>query len=172
MGAIAEGGVAHVSIERLARELGATKGSFYWHFKDRPAVIAAALAQWEHDETDAVIERLAAIADPRRRLRSLLTSALEPRPGALIEGNLLAGGGDPAIAEVLARVAAKRLACAERTFRQATASAPADRALLALSAHAGMTQLRRTSPAFTLTSRRTRTYLDHIVAWLLAPDAP
>ena len=51
LAAIAEQGAANVSIERLARELGATKGSFYWHFKDRPALIAAALDRWERDYT-------------------------------------------------------------------------------------------------------------------------
>src|SRR5215211_1580023 len=64
LAAIAEKGVANVSIERLARELGATKGSFYWHFKDRPALIAAALDRWERDYTDRIIERLSEIDDP------------------------------------------------------------------------------------------------------------
>ncbi len=34
---LASVGVRGVSVERLAKDLGATKGSFYWHFKDRPA---------------------------------------------------------------------------------------------------------------------------------------
>ena len=32
--------------ETLARELGTTKGSFYWHFKDVPAFQSAALRHW------------------------------------------------------------------------------------------------------------------------------
>ena len=41
--ALTVGGLASLSVERLATELGATKGSFYWHFKDRAALIEATL---------------------------------------------------------------------------------------------------------------------------------
>ena len=34
-------GVAGVAIEPLARALGVTKGSFYWHFVDRAALLQA-----------------------------------------------------------------------------------------------------------------------------------
>src|SRR4051794_17931564 len=82
--AIGDGGIANVSVERLATELGATKGSFYWHFKDRPALIAAALDQWELDQTDAVIERLSTIDEPSERLRRLLETSFG-RPGSLVD---------------------------------------------------------------------------------------
>jgi AcrR family transcriptional regulator len=36
-----------VRIERLAKDLGVTKGSFYWHFRDRDALLDAVLARWE-----------------------------------------------------------------------------------------------------------------------------
>ena len=39
--ALAENGLAGVAIEPLARRLGVTKGSFYWHFTDRDALLAA-----------------------------------------------------------------------------------------------------------------------------------
>lgn len=39
-------GVAGVRIERLARDLGVTKGSFYWHFRDRDDLLRAILAFW------------------------------------------------------------------------------------------------------------------------------
>src|SRR3954471_16809595 len=89
LAAIADKGTANVSVERLARELGATKGSFYWHFKDRPALITAALDRWEHEYTDRIIERLSDVSDPRERLRRLLTSTFVDQPGVLIDANLL-----------------------------------------------------------------------------------
>src|SRR6478735_6374421 len=45
--ALSVGGLGNLSVERLARELGATKGSFYWHFTDRPALVEAVLEEWE-----------------------------------------------------------------------------------------------------------------------------
>src|SRR3954471_1179055 len=89
LAAVADKGVANISVERLARELGATKGSFYWHFKDRPALVGAALDRWEHEYTDRIIERLSDVSDPRERLRRLLTSTFVDQPGVLIDANLL-----------------------------------------------------------------------------------
>src|SRR5260370_1248821 len=41
--AIADGGLAAVGVEPLAARLGATKGSFYWHFENRDALLEAAI---------------------------------------------------------------------------------------------------------------------------------
>src|SRR3954470_16413494 len=87
LAAVADKGVANISVERLARELGATKGSFYWHFKDRPALIAAALERWEAVYTDAVIERLSTVDDPRLRFRGLIESSFQEHPGVQIDAN-------------------------------------------------------------------------------------
>ena len=45
-------------METVAAELGATKGSFYWHFKNRDALIQTALDRWEKRRTESVIEEL------------------------------------------------------------------------------------------------------------------
>ena len=42
-----EGGLAAVRVEAVARDLGATKGSFYWHFTDRGALVDDVLTRWE-----------------------------------------------------------------------------------------------------------------------------
>ena len=44
---IGEVGVASIQVELLARELGVTKGSFYWHFPSREALLSATLSYWE-----------------------------------------------------------------------------------------------------------------------------
>ena len=167
LAAIAEKGTANVSVERLARELGATKGSFYWHFKDRPALIEAALQLWERDYTDRIIERLADVPDPRERFKKLLESAFEDHPGVLIDANLLAAADDPPVAAALERVARKRLAFVDKVFAELDADGGSDRAMLAFSAYVGLAQLRRTAPNLVPTGRRTKPYIDHAIAWLL-----
>ena len=67
---IAEQGVAAVAVEPLARRLGVTKGSFYWHFPSREALLVAALERWEKVEQE-VFSSLEPIPDPRERLRAL-----------------------------------------------------------------------------------------------------
>lgn len=42
-------GPAGLRVERLARDLGVTKGSFYWHFKNRGALLDALLVEWEEE---------------------------------------------------------------------------------------------------------------------------
>lgn len=65
--ALAEGGVAAVRVEVLAARLGVTKGSFYWHFRDRAALLEGLLALWE-DETIWLVSEASLAATPRDRL--------------------------------------------------------------------------------------------------------
>jgi AcrR family transcriptional regulator len=51
--------------EPLARRLGTTKGSFYWHFKDVPAFHAALLARWQA-EAEAALTQTRGITDTAR----------------------------------------------------------------------------------------------------------
>jgi AcrR family transcriptional regulator len=41
-----------VRVEVLARDLGVSKGSFYWHFRDRGELLDKLLARWENGEID------------------------------------------------------------------------------------------------------------------------
>jgi AcrR family transcriptional regulator len=43
-------GVDSVRVEVLARDLGVSKGSFYWHFQDREELLAKLLALWDEGE--------------------------------------------------------------------------------------------------------------------------
>jgi AcrR family transcriptional regulator len=107
--ALARGGVAAVAVEPLAAELGISRGSFYWHFTDRDALLASALALWEERATDDVLGALTAIADPRERLRALLAEAFGGGTIDGLEPTLLAHSDHPVIAPVLARVTRRRL---------------------------------------------------------------
>jgi AcrR family transcriptional regulator len=48
---LSQQGIEAVRIEGLARELGVSKGSFYWHFRDREDLLNSLLAHWEYEET-------------------------------------------------------------------------------------------------------------------------
>jgi AcrR family transcriptional regulator len=52
-----EEGVDQVKVFRLADELGVTRGSFYWHFRNREALLATLLEAWEAKNTRAILAR-------------------------------------------------------------------------------------------------------------------
>ena len=145
--ALADGGVAAVAVEPLATRLGTTKGSFYWHFTGREALLEVALAHWERVETEAVIVLGDAEPDRLARLRSLLTLALEP-PGASVELALQPTAHHPLVAPVLARVTRRRLDYLGATFRDLGfgPEEAARRGLLAYTAYLGHTQLAHATP--------------------------
>ncbi len=76
MRALAAGGPEAVRIESLAKDLGVSKGGFYWHFEDREALVAETFNAWERAMIDDVIVSVeGASEDPRARLRRLFAMA-------------------------------------------------------------------------------------------------
>src|SRR5262245_46590032 len=70
---LAESGIDAVRVEPLAARLGVTKGSFYWHFRDRPALHAAMLTEWRHSAThDILVQVEKAASSPADQLHDLL----------------------------------------------------------------------------------------------------
>src|ERR1043165_7845340 len=62
--ALAQGGVDAVRVEPLAKALGITKGSFYWHFTDRRALLDAMLGSWAEGRIAAIGEQATARGAP------------------------------------------------------------------------------------------------------------
>jgi AcrR family transcriptional regulator len=76
--ALRKGGVAAVRVERLAEDLNITKGSFYWHFRDRRELLEALLGFWAREMTEAEFERVQAVSGGlAARLRTLAEDVLE-----------------------------------------------------------------------------------------------
>ncbi len=57
-----EGGASAVKILPLAQRLGQSRTSFYWHFKDRQALLDALIDRWEQLNTGRLIARAEAYA--------------------------------------------------------------------------------------------------------------
>jgi AcrR family transcriptional regulator len=173
--AIAEGGLAAVAVVPLAERLGATKGSFYWHFPSREALIEAALAAWKQTTTSAVIAEIeAASQDPRQQLRLLFKRVTELAARDRIELALLATADHPTVRPVLDRVTRRRIDFAAELFqRLGFPRADANRrALLAYSTYLGYTQLVHATPQLlpqTQTARRA--YLNDVLAALTSPPS-
>lgn len=134
-----------VSIEPLARRLNISKGSFYWHFKDRRELVAAVLDVWKARAFTDVIGELSSIRDPRRRLAALIRMAwVNPRhlraEGALMSAAL---AGNQLVIPAAQEVIALRLDYLRGLYLEmGVARSRAGRwALTAYTAYTGLVQL-------------------------------
>jgi AcrR family transcriptional regulator len=74
--ALGAGGPEAVRVEALAASLGVSKGGFYWHFKDRQALLEELLDNWEQTVVGDVIASLESQpTDPRAKLQQLFELA-------------------------------------------------------------------------------------------------
>ena len=143
--ALAEAGPVALKAEPMARRLGTTKGSFYWHFADVPDFHRQMLSLWAEGALDHIPSLLADQPTPVARLRRL--------------GQVVAGGGHPAlgelavepairawaredmtVAEVLARVDSARIAHVQQLLTEVEITNP-EMARIIYAAHVGMQDL-------------------------------
>lgn len=76
--ALLRGGPDKVRVEPLARDLRVTKGSFYWHFKDREELLELLLREWEV-EFPQMISQVRGLPG-REAFESLLRLVVEQAP--------------------------------------------------------------------------------------------
>ena len=145
---IAEKGLGALTIRTLAARLEVTKGSFYWHFTGRDALLAAALGRWERSIGD-IIRSLDAIPDPRRRLELILDAASQPPRSRSLYAALAEAAEDAVVRKVLQRVASTRIDYLEQCYRALGLAAPLAKAqaVLAYAAYRGLLQLAHEAPA-------------------------
>ncbi len=121
---LAESGVDAVRIEPLARRLTVTKGSFYWHFKDRADLLAAMLTSWRRQATLKIIERIErSQREPLDKLRQLIDLPVlgkNSARGASLELAIrLWGKSDPSAAEAIREIDQQRLTHIEGLLKAA-----------------------------------------------------
>jgi AcrR family transcriptional regulator len=117
--ALGVGGPDAVRIEKLAQALGVTKGGFYWHFEDRPALLEEMLDAWERLVVDEVIDRIESEAgDARAKLRRLSALAASNRDLLKIELAVRDWARrDKAVAKRLGRIDNRRMEYMRALFR-------------------------------------------------------
>jgi AcrR family transcriptional regulator len=176
--ALAGGGLAAVAVEPLAKSLHTTKGSFYWHFTDRNALLAATLELWERRDTERVIASLDDTQDARTRLRGLLRLAFvsvgdgSAGGAGAVELALQASTSQPMVKETLSRVTRRRLEILTQLYVELglTPARARDRALLAYTAYLGHAQVAHATPDLLPRGRALAAHVDQMVRTLVGPD--
>lgn len=118
--ALVQGGIEAVRVETLAKSLGVTKGSFYWHFEDRRKLLDGMLAWWRSEATFKVMAHVDQVGgNAAQKLQTLLdlsTSGI----GDQIEGAVRAwaGSADPIAQEIVQGVDREREKYVVELFRE------------------------------------------------------
>jgi AcrR family transcriptional regulator len=117
---LADEGVTGVRVEVLAKRLHVTKGSFYWHFKDRQDLLSGILETWKDGRIRDIIKqtRPEAGGEEAQIFRVIdVYSTSRNRKGILIELAMREWARrDPAAALIVEEVDAWRLRCARELF--------------------------------------------------------
>ncbi|AND71109.1 TetR family transcriptional regulator [Dyella thiooxydans] len=166
---IAEQGVNAVAVEALARQLGVTKGSFYWHFRTREALVQASLERWELYGEREIISQIEAIPDPRVRLPELFRRVAHELQPHRVYAALLKALDHPQVIPVMARVSQRRMEFLNTAYREA-GMPPVEalnRARLTYAAYVGFLQLNFTLGLPRITHEEFDAYVEHMIATLI-----
>jgi len=166
---IAEKGVQAVAIEPLARRMGITKGSFYWHFASRESLLEQALLRWEEHDSRNLSSALGEINHPRDRLISFFRRVGKEKLTHEVYSALCAAAGHPQVEPVLERVANRRMEHLSAAFREMGMPeiAARNQARLTYSVYLGFLQLQRQHQTPSLSSEEFDAYIEHVIATLI-----
>jgi AcrR family transcriptional regulator len=115
---LVERGIDAVRIDPLAKLLNVTRGSFYWHFKNRDDLLAEILQEWEARNTQSVIEQIEGLnSPPSAKLLSLFEIAAED-DDRLEKAVRVWSVNDARAAEVIDRIDRQRLEYLQNLFLQ------------------------------------------------------
>ena len=115
---LGDAGLEGVRVEPLAKRLGVTKGSFYWHFKDRQELLDALLDRWFSIWDDQMSPDLEGDGNAADRIWALFDSVIRrTKRGQTVSLRLLSHR-DPEVARRIEERDAQRLAFLMRRLEE------------------------------------------------------
>ncbi len=103
-------GVSAVKIERLAREINVSKGSFYWFFRNTDELLQRSLAHWKTNLNNAVFEQVrASQGSVHVRMIDMIDMVFQSKMGRYDAAIRAWGMTDHAVSLLVAEVDRERL---------------------------------------------------------------
>ncbi len=166
---IASKGVQGLAVEPLARRMGITKGSFYWHFRTRDALLEQALTGWEEHDSRNLEASLGSFDQPRERLSNFFRRVGKEHLTHEVYRQLCAAAEHPIVRPVLQRVTDRRMAHLATAYRELGLDQRASehQARMAYSAYLGFLQLQSQEQAPDTESDAFEEYLEHVIEQLI-----
>lgn len=164
--AILEDGLSAVAVEPLARALGVTKGSFYWHFRDRDALLGAMVDRWA-ERTETLIDGVTSVAAPADRIAALIDAVHGSPEGVKSMRAMSALASHGKLGKRVKEIATRRHRFLARSFRDlglgASRSEAAARLVHAATVGVGDLEALGVGPA---TAAERRAYVAALVAFV------
>ena len=113
---LAQSGFTALKAEPLAKAMGVSRGSFYWHFADIGAFHAAILARWREVAAEQIIANVEAASNHENPLTLLLRRVFGERL-ALENAVRIWATHDPAARRAVQAIDRRRLGYVERLLR-------------------------------------------------------
>ena len=116
---LSDGGPGELRIDNITHKMNVSKGSFYWHFKNRADYIESLAKYWDHWSNDAVIKRVSAIkSDPVSKMKALIETVIGGNLGAYDAAVQMLVHKEPQIAPIVTKGFMKRLGFLSTLFKQ------------------------------------------------------
>lgn len=168
---IAEKGVSALAVEPLARRLGITKGSFYWHFASRDELLEQALKRWERRDYEHLARSLDSDQPAADRLAEFILRTSRQNRSHQIHAALCAASDHPRVKPYIERITRRRLEYLSKAFRELGMDdeAARHRARLTYTSYVGYIQLQIRGMAPERGSDEFESYVVHAIETLLNP---
>jgi AcrR family transcriptional regulator len=115
---LASDGRNAVRVEKLASQLRVSKGSFYWHFRDRDDLLEAILDCWESAHADWNADESEVHRDPAGRWANLVELLSRPRHRGLDAAIFSWAREDEKVGRRVSDIEKKRTAHLRQIFRE------------------------------------------------------
>src|SRR6056297_179347 len=168
---IAEKGVSALAVESLARRLGITKGSFYWHFGSRDELLEQALKRWERRDLEHLARSLDSQQPAAERLAEFILRTSRQNRSHQIHAALCAASDHPRVRPYIERITQRRLRYLTKAFRELGMDddAARHRARLTYTSYVGYIQLQIRGMAPERGSDEFEAYVRHAIEALINP---
>ena len=147
---LASDGVELVRVELLARDLGFSKGSFYWHFRDRDDLLSQLLGRWEKEEANWLEAAITGVHSAASRWARFLNRCGAPERLRLEAGIRSWARKDSAVASRVSAIERRRTIYLDAILREIgfTPAAAAQWSELALLTYLGWVDRASRDPEF------------------------
>lgn len=115
---LAHEGKDAVRIENLAKKLRISKGSFYWHFRDREDLLAAVLDAWESGQNEWNVEENEVHRDPAGRWAVLVELLSHPSRARVDVAIFSWAREEEKVSRRVSEIERKRIAHLQQVFRE------------------------------------------------------